>query len=58
MALHINFPKSPQAILDPKIRWFPTDKVLREKGYEKLLSPLVHILRQEVKNGGIVIMKA
>jgi type III restriction enzyme len=49
MALHKNFPKSPHAILDPKIRWFLADEALREKGYEKLLPPLVHILRQEVK---------
>jgi len=49
MALHKNFPKSPHAILDPKIRWFPADEAFREKGYEKLLPPLVHTLRQEVK---------
>ena len=49
MALHKDFPKSPYAILDPKIRWFPADEALREKGYEKLLPPLVHTLRQEVK---------
>jgi type III restriction enzyme len=49
MALHKNFPKSPHEILDPKIRWFPADETLREKGYEKLLPPLVHTLRQEIK---------
>ena len=49
MALHKNFPKSPHEILDPKIRWFPADEALREKGYEKLLPPLVHTLRQEIK---------
>ena len=49
MALHKDFPKSPYAILDPKIRWFPADEVLREKGYGKLLPPLVHKLRQEIK---------
>lgn len=48
MALHKDFPKSPHAILDPKIRWFPADEALREKGYEKLLPPLVYKLRQEV----------
>jgi len=48
MALHKNFPKSPHTILDPKIRWFPADETLREKGYEKLLPPLVYKLRQEV----------
>ncbi len=30
MALHPNFPKSPHAILDPSVRWFPTDETLRE----------------------------
>lgn len=50
MALHKDFPKSPYDILDPTIRWFPADEALREKGYEKLLPPLVYKLRQEVKN--------
>ena len=49
MALHKDFPTSPHAILDPAIRWFPADEALREKGYEKLLPPLVHKLRIEVK---------
>jgi len=49
MALHKNFPKSPHEILDPKIRWFPADEALREKGYAKLLPPLVYKLRIEVK---------
>ena len=48
MALHKKFPKSPYAILDPKIRWFPADENLREKGYEKLLPPLVAELRKKV----------
>lgn len=48
MALHKNFPKSPHVVLDPKIRWFPADETLREKGYGKLLPPLVYKLRQEV----------
>jgi len=50
MALHKDFPKSPHAILDPSIRWFPADEALREKGYEKLLPPLVHKIRIEIKN--------
>lgn len=49
MALHKKFPKSPYEILNPKIRWFPADEALREKGYEKLLPPLVYTLRQEIK---------
>lgn len=50
MALHKDFPKDPYAILDPSIRWFPADEVLREKGYEKLLPPLVADLRKQVKS--------
>ncbi len=49
MALHKDFPKSPYEILDPELRWFPADEALREKGYGKLLPPLVHKLRQEIK---------
>ena len=49
MALHKDFPKSPYKILNPEIRWFPADEDLREKGYEKLLPPLVAELRKEVK---------
>lgn len=49
MALHKNFPKSPYEILNPGIRWFPADEALREKGYGKLLPPLVHKLRHEIK---------
>lgn len=49
MALHSNFPTSPHAILDPKIRWFPADEALRASSYEKLLPPLVHQLRNKVK---------
>jgi type III restriction enzyme len=49
MALHPNFPKDPYAILDPKIRWFPADEDLREKGFDKLIPPLVADLRKQVK---------
>ncbi len=49
MALPKDFPRDPYAILDPSIRWFPADEVLREKGYDKLLPPLVATLRKEVK---------
>ena len=49
MTLHKNFPKDPYAILDPSIRWFPADEDLREKGYDKLLPPLVADLRKQVK---------
>ena len=30
MDLHRDFPKSPYAILDPDIRWFPVDEALRD----------------------------
>ena len=50
MALHQNFPQSPYEILDPAIRWFPADENLREKGYEKLLPPLVAELRKKVRD--------
>ncbi len=49
MALHKDFPKNPYVILDPSIRWFPADEDLREKGYDKLLPPLVAELRKQVK---------
>jgi len=49
MALHKKFPKDKFAILDPEIRWFPADEVLREQGYEKLLPPFVPELRKRVK---------
>jgi len=49
MALHKDFPKDKFAILDPEIRWFPADEALREKGCEKLLPPLVPVLRKRVK---------
>ena len=49
MALHKNFPKSPYEILNPEIRWFPAEEQLRQKGYEKLLPPLVAALRIKVK---------
>lgn len=48
MALHNDFPKDPYAILKPEIRWFPADEDLREKGFEKLIPPLVAELRKHV----------
>jgi type III restriction enzyme len=48
MAIHPDFPSSPYEILNPDIRWFPADEVLRESSYEKLLPPLVHLLREEI----------
>jgi type III restriction enzyme len=49
MAIHPDFPSSPHAILSPDVRWFPADEALRESSYEKLLPPLVHVLRRKVK---------
>ncbi|MBF05219.1 type III restriction endonuclease subunit R [bacterium] len=49
MALHKDFPKDPFAILEPEIRWFPADEDLREKGFEKLIPPLVAELRKKVQ---------
>ena len=57
MALHKDFPQSPHAILDPGIRWFPADEALRETSMEKLMPPLVPVLRRKVKefrDGGYV----
>jgi type III restriction enzyme len=57
MALHPDFPKSPHAILDPAIRWFPADEAMRESSMEKLMPPLVASLRHKVKefrDGGYV----
>jgi hypothetical protein len=56
MALHKDFPQSPHAILDPGIRWFPADEALRESSMEKLMPPLVPVLRRKVKefrDGGV-----
>ena len=50
MALSKNFPSSPYVILKPDLRWLPSDDLLRESSYEKLLPPLVHKLRKEVYN--------
>lgn len=40
MALHEKFPDSPFETIDPKIRWFPADEILRETSMEKLMPPL------------------
>ncbi len=50
MAIHPDFPSSPHTVLEPDVRWFPADEALRESSYEKLLPPLVHVLRQKVKS--------
>ncbi len=50
MAIHKNFPSNPYEILNPEERWFPADEILREKGYQKLLPPLVDKIRREVQS--------
>lgn len=49
MPMHPSFPSDPFAMLDPDVRWYPDDPMLGEMGYEKLLPPLVHKIRQGVK---------
>ena len=49
MALHPNFPKSPHEIINPSVRWFPADEALRNTDYGKLMPPLVHEIRKQVK---------
>ena len=49
MALHPDFPESPHEIIDPTVRWFPADEALRDTDYGKLLPPLVHEIREQVK---------
>ena len=49
MALHPEFPDSPHTILDPSIRWFPAEEELRNTSMDKLMPPLVALLRRNVK---------
>jgi len=48
MALPSTFPNDPHSILSPEVRWYPGDAMLDEMGYEKLLPPLVHKIREGV----------
>jgi len=50
MGLHPDFPDSPHAVLDPEVRWFPADEVLRTTSFDRLMPPLVPKLRRQVKN--------
>ena len=43
------FPQNPFEILDPNIRWAPSQEDLKEKAYEQLIPPLVYKIRLEVK---------
>ncbi len=49
MALHPDFPESPHEIIDPPVRWLPDNQTLRDTDYGKLLPPLVHRIRDQVK---------
>ena len=49
MPLHADFPESPHAIIDPKVRWVPDQTVLLDIGYGMLLPPLVRKIREDVK---------
>lgn len=49
MALHPDFPESPYAIVDPKVRWLPDQSLLPGMEYGMLLPPLVHKVREQVK---------
>ena len=48
MAVHPQLSRSPYAELDPNYRWFPADEALRASSYERLLPPLVALIRSEV----------
>ncbi len=48
MGLDKNFPRHPQAIISPDVRWYPGSDAIGEKGREKLLPPLVNKIRKEV----------
>jgi len=49
MALHPDFPETPHAVLDPTIRWFPADEAMRDTTMDKLMPPLVPMLRRKVQ---------
>jgi len=43
------FPQNPFTILDPNIRWAPSQEDLLEKAYEQLIPPLVYKIRLAIK---------
>ena len=49
MALHPDFPESPHAIIDPKVRWLPDQTLLLGMEYGMLLPPLVQKIREQIK---------
>ena len=49
MALHPDFPASPDAVLDPSLRWFPAGEALREMSADKLMPTLVTEFHKQVR---------
>ena len=49
MAVDVNFPKSPYAILDPHVRWRPGAAANGDE-IAGLIAPLVHKLRLAVRD--------
>jgi type III restriction enzyme len=47
--MHPDFPRDPHTIVDPALRWYPGDALLGSMGQERLLAPLVHKVREGVK---------
>ncbi|MCK4816188.1 DEAD/DEAH box helicase family protein, partial [bacterium] len=45
----MEFPQNPFQVLDPNIRWAPSQEDLQEKAYEQLIPPLVYKIRLAVK---------
>jgi len=43
------FPQNPFQILEPNVRWAPSQEDLQEKAYEQLIPPLVYKIRLAVK---------
>ncbi len=43
------FPQNPFHILDPNVRWAPSQEDLQEKAYEYLIPPLVYKIRLAIK---------
>ena len=52
------FPQNPFDILDPNIRWAPSQEDLQEKAYEQLIPPLVYKIRLAKKSGATAIIQA
>ena len=49
MGIHKNFPASPYEIPDTETRWFPEEGAIGGQSKDKLIPPLVKILRKKSK---------